>query len=96
MKVELKQSNQRERTFLKLLKRTAEYGAQAVKLEAEYDRVVKEDQRLGLSVENLIIDSNDRREPELIDRGGVQIPKLDLSSIFIQREALPSNPKNGE
>lgn len=71
MKVELKQSNQRERTFLKLLKRTHEYGEQAVKLEAEYDRVVKEDQRLGLSVENLIIDSNDRREPELIDRGGV-------------------------
>ena len=61
MKVELKQSNQRERTFLKLLKRTHEYGEQAVKLEAEYDRVVKEDQRLGLSVENLIIDSNDRR-----------------------------------
>ena len=98
MKVELKQSNQRERTFLKLLKRTHEYGEQAIKLEAEYDRVVKEDQRLGLSVENLIIDSNlqsygwpfiiiiflnDRREPELIDRCGVQIPKLDLSSIFI-------------
>ena len=96
IKVELKQSNQRERTFLKLLKRTHEYGEQAIKLEAEYDRVVKEDQRLGLSVENLIIDSNDRREPELIDRCGVQIPKLDLSSIFIQREALPSNPKGGE
>jgi len=43
MKIELKQSNQRERTFLKLLKRTQEYGEQAVKLEAEYDRVVKED-----------------------------------------------------
>lgn len=53
----------------------------------------KEDLRLGLSVENLIIDSNDRREPELIDKGGIKIPKLDLSSIFIQREALPSNPK---
>ena len=96
MKVELKQSNQRERTFLKLLKRTQEYGEQAVKLEAEYDRVIKEDQRLGLSVENLIIDSNDRREPELMDKGGVQIPKLDLTSIFIQREALPSKPGNGD
>jgi hypothetical protein len=38
---------------------------------------------LGLSVENLVIDSNDRREPELIDKGGIKIPKLDLSSIFI-------------
>lgn len=56
---------------MKLLKRTQEYGEQAVKLEAEYDRVIREDQRLGLSVENLIIDSNDRREPELIDKGGV-------------------------
>ena len=41
----------------------------------------------------MIIDSNDRKEPELIDKGGVKIPKLDLSSIFIQREALPSNAK---
>lgn len=94
MKVELKQSNTRERTFLKLLKRTQEYGDQATKLEQEYDRLFKEDQRLGLSVENLIIDSNDRREPELMDKGGVMIPKLDLSSIFIQREALPSNTKD--
>lgn len=83
MKVELKQSNTRERTFLKLLKRTQEYGDQATKLEQEYDRLFKEDQRLGLSVENLVIDSNDKREPELIDKGGVKIPKLDLSSIFI-------------
>ena len=45
-------------------------------------------------MENLVIDSQDRREPELIDKGGVKIPKLDLSSIFIQREALPSNPNN--
>lgn len=59
--MELKQSNQRERTFLKLLKRTQEYGDQATKLELEYDRLFKEDQRLGLSVENLIIDSNEKR-----------------------------------
>jgi hypothetical protein len=51
---------------------------------------------LGLSVENLVIDSNDRREPEIMDKGGVKIPKLDLSSIFIQREALPTNTKDGE
>ena len=96
MKVELKQSNQRERTFLKLLKRTQEYGDQASKLELEYDRLFKEDQRLGLSVENLVIDSNDKREPELMDKGGVKIPKLDLTSIFIQREALPSNTKDDQ
>lgn len=60
----------------------------------EYDRLFKEDQRLGLSVENLIVDSNDRRETEHIDtKAGIKIPKLDLTSIFIQREALPSNPK---
>ncbi len=58
--------------------------------------MIKEDQRLGLSVENLIIDSNDKREPELIDKAGIKIPKLDLSSIFIQREALPSQPGKGE
>jgi hypothetical protein len=96
MKMELKQSNQRERTFLKLLKRTQEYGDQATKLELEYDRLFKEDQRLGLSVENLIIDSNEKREPELIDKCGVKIPKLDLSSIFIQREALPSNEEKDD
>jgi len=64
----------------------------------EYERVIKEDARLGLSVENLIIDSNDKREPELIEKGGVKIPKLDLSGIFIQREALPSKAKveNGQ
>ena len=28
-----------------------------------------------------------------MDKRGVMIPKLDLSSIFIQREALPSNAK---
>jgi len=31
-----------------------------------------------------------------MDKGGVKIPKLDLSSIFIQREALPTNTKDGE
>ena len=44
----------------------------------------EEDQKLGLSVENLIVDSAKQREPELIDVGaGQKIPKLDLSSIFI-------------
>lgn len=47
-------------------------------------------------MENLIIDSNEKREPEVIDKCGVKIPKLDLSSIFIQREALPSNDEKDE
>jgi hypothetical protein len=42
----LQQSNQRERTFLKLLKKTKEYGEQAARLEKEYDRLFTED---GLS-----------------------------------------------
>ncbi len=33
LRTEIKQSNERERTFLKLLKKTQEYGAQANRLE---------------------------------------------------------------
>lgn len=83
LKIELKQSNQRERTFLKLLKKTKEYGEQASRLELEYDRLFKEDQRLGISVENLVVDSNEKREPEMIEKSGVKMPKLDFTSIFI-------------
>ena len=91
IKTELKQSNERERTFLKLLKKTSEYGAQAAKLEIEYDRLIKEDLRVnsGMTLENLIVDSNEKRyvKPEIIDKGrGIKIPKLDFSSIYIQRE----------
>lgn len=46
LKGELQQSNQRERTFLKLLKKTDEYGDQAKQLEKEYDRLFTEE---GLS-----------------------------------------------
>jgi hypothetical protein len=38
-KGELAQSNHRERTFLKLLKKTAEFGEQATQLELEYDKL---------------------------------------------------------
>lgn len=91
LRTELKQSNERERTFLKLLKKTNEYGAQAAKLEVEYDRLIKEDLRLnsGITLENLIVDSSEKRymKPEIIDKGrGIKIPKLDFSSIYIQRE----------
>ncbi len=50
----------------------------------------KEDQRLGISIENLVVDSNDKREPEMIDKGGIMIPKLDFTSIYIQREVVSS------
>jgi len=39
LKVELSQSNHRERTFLKLLKKTEEFGEQAAQLEQEYDKL---------------------------------------------------------
>ena len=39
LKSELQQSNHRERTFLKLLKKTQEYGEQADQLEKEYDKL---------------------------------------------------------
>lgn len=98
LKLELKQSNQREKTFLKLLKKTKEYGEQAARLELEYERLYKEDQRLGISVENLVVDTEDRRkEPELIDKGnGIKIPKLDFTSIYIQREVVSSQNDEDE
>ncbi len=96
LKIELKQSNQRERTFLKLLKKTKEYGEQASRLELEYDRLFKEDQRLGISVENLVVDSNDKREPEMIEKSGVKMPKLDFTSIYIQREVVSSQQEEAD
>ena len=73
---------------MKLLKKTNEYGAQAAKLEIEYERLIKEDLRLnsGVTLENLIVDSSEKRymQPEIIDKGrGIKIPKLDFSSIYI-------------
>ena len=99
IRAELKQSNERERTFLKLLKKTSEYGAQAAKLEVEYDRLIKEDLRLnnGMTLENMVIDSTEKRGmlPEIIDKGrGIKIPKLDFSSIYIQRE-VPTQQSKG-
>lgn len=83
LKAELQQSNQRERTFLKLLKKTKEYGDQATRLEKEYDRLFTED---GLS-----------KDPQIGGPGaviqtntGVEIPKLDFSVIYLQREQQSS------
>jgi predicted oxidoreductase len=88
LRTEIKQSNERERTFLKLLKKTQEYGAQASRLELEYDRLIKEDQRVngGHTLETLIPDSAEKRQlkPEMVENGrGIKIPKLDLTSIYI-------------
>jgi len=76
MKLELSQSNKRERTFLKLLKKTKEYGEQATRLEHEYEKIFTEDQRFGLAVEDLIVDSNDKREPEHIEKAGIKISNM--------------------
>lgn len=102
VKLELKNCNERERTFLKLLKKTEEYGPQASQLEVEYDRLVKEDVRLngGFTLDSLVVDSNERRamkQPMMEHHGAkdkvVKIPKLDLTSIYIQREAPVSGDK---
>lgn len=43
-----------------------------------------------------MIDSGNKpQEAEMIEKCGVKIPKLDFSSIFIQREAVPTQ-HNGE
>ena len=42
LKVELSQSNHRERTILKLLKKTEEFGDQAKQLEEEYDKLYEQ------------------------------------------------------
>lgn len=75
LREELQQSNQRERTFLKLLKRTDQFGAQAESLEKEYEKLFNEE---GQS-----------KDPELggaaavVQVGAHCIPKLDLSIIYI-------------
>lgn len=58
-------------------------------MEQEYDKLIKEDLKMngGVTLESLIVDSPERRKPELIDMGrGIKIPKLDFSSIYIQRD----------
>ena len=78
LKDELQQSNQRERTFLKLLKKTEQYGEQATQLESEYDKLFTEE---GLS-----------KDPAIGGQGAVvkvnestTLPKLDLSIIYMQQ-----------
>mmetsp|Transcript_15227 Transcript_15227/g.25771 ORF Transcript_15227/g.25771 Transcript_15227/m.25771 type:complete len:98 (+) Transcript_15227:483-776(+) len=77
LKVELSQSNHRERTFLKLLKKTEEFGDQAAQLEKEYDKLYEN----GEAQFNL---SNKQRFIEVQNK--IQIPMLDLSIIHIQQQ----------
>jgi hypothetical protein len=42
-----------------------------------------------------LIDSKNK-EIETIDKGGIKIPKLDLSSIYIQREVVSSQNDEDE
>lgn len=77
LKVELGQSNHRERTFLKLLKKTEEFGEQAGQLEQEYDKLYANgDDALNLSNEQKFIEVSNK----------IQIPMLDLSIIKIQQQ----------
>ena len=77
LKLELSQSNHRERTFLKLLKKTDEFGAQAEQLEQEYDKLYEQ----GEYQFNL---SNEQKFIEVCNK--IQIPMLDLSIIHIQQQ----------
>ena len=76
LKAELQQSNHRERTFLKLLKKTNEFGEQAEQLEKEYEKLAE-------SGENEFNLSNEQKFIEV--QNNVQLPMLDLSIIHIQQ-----------
>lgn len=92
LKVELGQSNHRERTFLKLLKKTEEFGEQAGQLEQEYDKLYNNgDDTLNLSNEQKFIEVANK----------IQIPMLDLSIIKIQQQegngdTSTSNDQSGQ
>lgn len=92
LKVELGQSNHRERTFLKLLKKTEEFGEQAGQLEQEYDKLYANgDDTLNLSNEQKFIEVSNK----------IQIPVLDLSIIKIQQQegngdTSTSNDQSGQ
>ena len=44
----------------------------------------------------MVVDSSEKRVPEMIEKSGIKIPKLDLSSIFIQREAPPNDEDDSD
>ena len=84
LKGELAQSNHRERTFLKLLKKTSEFGEQASQLEKEYDKLY--DGNDDLSGEQKFIEVANK----------IQIPMLDLSIIHIQQQEDNNESSNSQ
>ena len=76
LKTEFTQSKHRERTFLGLLKKTDEFGEQAVQLETEYDKLYENEIGLNLNTEQRMI--------EVVNK--IQIPSLDLNIIRIQQQ----------
>lgn len=65
LKVELGQSNHRERTFLGLLKKTNEYGEQAAQLELEYEKLYKSGDNLyNFNNEQRFIEVKGSKGPE--------------------------------
>lgn len=89
MRAELQQSNQRERSFLKLLKKTEQYRAQATELEAQYDYHFTKD---GLSKDPQIGGAGAQTET----KSGGPIPKLNLSIIYMQQDAQGRSNEESE
>ena len=71
-----------------MLKKTKEYSEQASKLELEYDRLLTED---GVSKDPALAG-----KAAVIQKGDITIPKLDLSVVFLQRDANSDENENGE
>jgi hypothetical protein len=66
------------------LKKTNEFGDQASRLEQEYERMFSlENTKDGGLLENLQLDSANKPAPEVIEKCGIKIPKLDFTSIYI-------------
>lgn len=66
---------------MKLLKKTKEFGEQATRLEHEFDKLKVMDVDLQ-TIDCLNLDSKNK-QMETIDKGGIQIPKLDFTDIYL-------------
>jgi hypothetical protein len=42
------------------------------------------------------MEDSEQREKQVIEKGGIKIPKLDLTSIYIQREVVSSQNDNDD
>ena len=50
-------------------------------MEQEYEKLFNQDNKGSL--DNLILDSQDKANLDTIDKGGVKIPKLDFTTIYL-------------